>query len=1254
MKPKRISVGDARMKRTASATSLAPVQLTLITLDAHLAGVVERATQSLRADGLRIDVAVHVASDWMRDPETSAQCRADIASADLIVVTQLFMEEQVSAIHDALAARVDDCDAIMVAMCAAELMKFTRMRGFSMGAGNDRSAWSPLSIMRRMLGGKQSKGSAGERQMAALRRVPKLLKYVPGTAQDVRAYYLMLQYWLAGSPENIANMLRYFVARYAKGDRAVGSATSSPIAPPREYPETGLYHPDIDGCVTTELAALPSRAHAEGRVGVLVMRSYVLAGNTAHYDAVIRGFEAAGLNVVTAFASALDNRSAVEQYFVDAHGVSTIDALVSLTGFSLVGGPAYSDAASARALLSRLDVPYVVAQSLEFQSIQEWKSDPRGLNALQATLQIAIPELEGATNAIVFAGKDVTALGVSNAHTVPIHERVAQLVSRVRRLVRLRRSDRAQRRVGIVLFGFPPNTGNAGTAAYLDVFASLYNTMSAMRAGGYAVDLPESVDELRRLVTEGSAERHATLANVHAYVPVDTHVRREPWLAELEQVWGPAPGKQLTDGASLFVMGERFGNVFVGVQPAFGYEGDPMRLLFERGFAPTHAFAAFYRWLREDFGADALLHFGTHGALEFMPGKQCGLDGTCWPDRLVGDVPNVYLYASNNPSEGTLAKRRGAATLVSYLTPPITNAGLYRGLLDLKATLDRLRLVDRSAQGEVFYALVAQVQLQAAELGLVDATPAWNGDAPVRVDTLRERLLELEYALIPDGLHTVGRSPSANQRVSLMQAMAKQPNAELNLPSLDSVTNGEPEDAALTRWIINNVDDFPESASTLVSHLRSVNAHLQSTAEIDGLLRALDGRYIAPVVGGDVLRNASVLPTGRNVFGFDPYRVPSAIAMHEGRRQAQRLLDRHQQEHGALPRTIALVLWGTDNMKSEGGVIAQALALFGAAPRFDGMGRLSGAQLTPLSALGRPRIDVAITLSGVFRDLFPLQTRMLAEAALLAAQADEPLTQNFVRAHALEHMRALGCDLETAALRVFSNAEGAYGANVNLMIDANTWNDEQELGDSFARRKSFSYGMNQTGVSNQPLFTRVLAGAELSYQMLDSVELGATDVDQYFDSLGGLNRAVGAARGSAAPVYMGEQAGVEGTIRTLEEQVAFESRTRLLNPRWYEGMLRSGHEGVRAISTRVTNSVGWSATAGATPAWVYRDVAQTFVLDETMRDRLATLNPHATLQLTGRLLEAHDRGYWQPDDSTLNALRTTSADLEDRLEGVLT
>jgi magnesium chelatase subunit H len=367
---------------------------------------------------------------------------------------------------------------------------------------------------------------------------------------------------------------------------------------------------------------------------------------------------------------------------------------------------------------------------------------------------------------------------------------------------------------------------------------------------------------------------------------------------------------------------------------------------------------------------------------------------------------------------------------------------------------------------------------------------------------------------------------------------------------------------------------------------------------------------------------------------------------------AEGVLERHRSDGHGLPETIAMVLWGTDNMKTEGGPLAQALAFIGATPRFDGLGRLVGARLLPLAELGRPRIDVVATISGIFRDLLPLQVRLLAEAAALAAAADEPPEQNFVRKHALADQAALGCDLETAALRVFSNAEGAYGANVTQLVENGRWEEEDELAETFLRRKGFAYGAGGRSQSAGPLFRRLLAGAELAFQNLESVELGVTDIDQYYESLGGMSRLIQRERGTEVPVYIGDQTRAAARVRTLEEQVALEARTRMLNPKWYEAMLTHGYEGVRQLEAHVTTTLGWSATTAAVPAWVYTRMSETFVLDERMRDRLATLNPHASARLASRLLEANSRGYWSPDEDTLDALRQASDELEDRLEGV--
>jgi magnesium chelatase subunit H len=1215
------------------------MRFVIVTMDSHLSSATERAAERLVEQDPALSVVIHAADNWGSDPASLERCRADIACGDIIVVTMLFMEDHFKPVIQALRDRREQCDAMVCAMCAGEIVKLTRVGGFSM----DGSQSGPLALLKRLRGGKTPAKNGGAAQMKMLRRIPQILRFIPGTAQDVRAYFLTLQYWLAGSEENILNMVRFLVSRYG-----LRQGNKSPLraAPPAEYPETGVYHPRM-ACRFSESDAQLDARGKNGTVGLLLLRSYLLAGNHGHYDGVIAALEKRGLRVIPAFAAGLDARPAIEKFFVK-NGAVQIDALVSLTGFSLVGGPAYNDSKAAEDTLAMLDVPYLAAHPLEFQTLEEWQSSERGLLPVEATIMVAIPELDGATSPMVFGGRSQA---VASSKDMIVHpERAEMLAARVTKLIAMRLTPRAQRKVGVVIFNFPPNAGNTGTAAYLSVFESLFGTLQALKKAGYGVEMPESVESLRDRVINGNAARFGALANVHFRIPVNDHVKREVHLKEIEKQWGPAPGKQQTDGAHIQVLGERFGNVLVAVQPAFGFEGDPMRLLFEKGFAPTHAFSAFYRYLREDFGAHALLHFGTHGALEFMPGKQAGMSAACWPDRLIADTPSFYLYASNNPSEGAIAKRRIGATLISYLTPPVANAGLYRGLVDLKSSLETWRSTP-SAELQARESLVELIQTQAAALDLAKSDP-WGCRAESCIAALSAQVLELEYTLIPYGLHVVGKAPSHQERVDMLAAIAAANGGAVpGRQALQALVAGESPQAALA---VCAADD-PDACLAALQGLQQTDRMLCGSHEIDALVHALDGGFLRPAPGGDVVRTPAVLPTGRNLHGFDPFRLPSAFAVLDGARQAGRILERHAQDGNPLPESIALVLWGSDNLKSEGAPIGQALALLGCRPRFDSYGRIAGATLVSLAELGRPRIDVMVTLSGIFRDLLPLQIKLLAEAAFLAASSPEPLDQNFVRKHALAYMEKHGCDLETASLRVYGNAESSYGANVNHLIENGRWDEQDELAETFTRRKGFAYGRGGRPVQHTKLLASVLADVQLTYQNLDSVELGVTTVDTYFDTLGGINSAVRRAKGptaAAVPVYISDQTGSSAAVRTLSEQVSLETRTRTLNPKWYEGMLEHGYEGVRQIEVHVTNTMGWSATTGEVQPWVYQQITQTYILDAQMRERLAKLNPTASAKVANRLLEASDRNFWQPDAKTLAALRAAGEELEDRLEGI--
>jgi magnesium chelatase subunit H len=1275
----------ARKRPAASAAST--LRVVVVTMDTHLASATASAHRRLAQLLPGATLEMHAASEYCASPEKLSACLEAIARADILIVTMLFMEDHILPVLASLEARRHSVDAMVCAMSAPEVVRLTRMGKLDMS----RPAGGALAFLKKLRGGGQSRpgGDSGARQMKMLRSLPRLLRFIPGTAQDLRLYFLCLQYWLGGSEDNMTHLAIALINRYAVGPReALRQRVRA--ADPVEYPDLGVYHPRMQGRISDDAARLPHNPGAQTRatVGVLMLRSYLLAGNSAHYDGVIEALEARGLRVIPAFAMGLDARPAIERYF-RAKGRTVVDAVVSLTGFSLVGGPAYNDSQAAEAVLSQLDVPYFAAHPVEFQTLAQWGASDRGLMPVESTIMVAIPELDGATTPSVFGGRPGAAgevcRGCSRACTfgtvasaqdmVSCPERAEMLADRVSRSVALRRQSAAERRVAIVLFNFPPNGGATGTAAHLSVFESLMRVLRAMHAEGYRFTLPDSVDALRRSLLEGNAAQHGTDANVMASISVAEHVAGERWLADIESAWGPAPGRALTDGRRIFIQGLDLGQVVIALQPGFGYEGDPMRLMFEKGLAPTHAFAAFYRWLRERFKADAVLHFGTHGALEFMPGKQVGASGACWPDRLIADLPNFNLYASNNPSEGTIAKRRAAATLLSYMTPPITEAGLYAGLGELRQTLDRWRILDPLPPGEPISPESEQAgllsllveQAKAVEIDVSHIDPIAHPRLPVAeaqqaIERLQESLREIESSLIPCGLHVLGEPMPRDARRDVLFAMARAHQAmserAIDPEAIERIVDCTDEHQALEILTASLGKAPPESLLGLAKVIARANAQLQSNPEVKAVLHALDGRFIAPAPGGDILRTPEAMPTGRNLHGFDPFRMPSRFAVSDGARQAARLLERHLAQGHALPETIAMVLWGTDNLKTEGGPIAQVLALLGARPRFDSFGRLAGAELIPLEELGRPRIDVVVTLSGIFRDLLPLQIRMLAEAASLAAAADEPPDCNFVRKHTLAYMAEQGCDLETAALRVFGNADGAYGANVNHLVEQGCWQDEDELAEAYTRRKGFAYGKTGQPVQQPALLRAVLQDVSLAYQNLDSVEVGVTTVDNYFDTLGGVTRAVRRAQVQSGrstepvPVYIGDQTSGTGCVRTLSEQVALETRTRVLNPKWYEGMLAHGYEGVRQIEAHLTNTMGWSATTGQIQPWVYQQMTRTFMLDPHMRDRLASLNPTASARVANRLLEASDRNYWNPDPEMLEALRRAGEELEDRIEGV--
>lgn len=1248
--------------------------------------------------------------DTMRKPD---ELEAAIARSSCVFMALIALAE-----HAEWLAPVIDRHAPPVVLGfegLPETMRMTRLGGYTMAAGKGMP--KPVQNVARMLvGGREEDAYYGYVKLQKL--TSRLMKFLPGKRLgDFRNWTSISTYWSNRSVANIANMCRLILRDYC------GYADLK-VAPPVELPTMGFAHPDAPHLFArpeeyerweqsrTAGASRGRRNRAaqhnyKATVALLSFRAHILSGTQYHND-IVRSFEAAGLRVLPIFCMGIENHVVVREWLSRMQ----VDVVVNTMGFPLVGGPAGSTNAGlttsvARELLGKLDTPYIVAQPLYIQDLEQWRAT--GVGPLQSTFLYSLPEMDGAVAPVVLGGMQGSAI-------VTLPDRLDRLARLVTGFARLRRIPNAQKKVAIVVYDYPPGMGNTATAALLDVPASLVNLLRELRAAGYNVgEFPEDPATLVACL-EGSIVRdEPELPPGHPPLPAPLTVNRgdyHQWLRprDAERVaarWGDFPGDIAPAGhTAVFLGGMQLGNVYLGVQPVMGMPGDPMRLLFDRENTPHQQYLAFYRWLVAGFGADAIVHVGMHGTAEWMPGLQLGISADCWSDVLLGERPNFYVYPINNPAEANIAKRRGYSTIIGHAIPPYGRAGLYKELAALKDLLEEYRA--RPAPADATGMQVAPDTADEAAIMQKIALLNLDDDLARRpaepfadfVSRVYAYLRELEQTLIVEQLHVLGAAAPSDQQLTLLTealkiARSDQPGlADLLLSwatanarhdyagLLQAARSGDPQaielraqiDTACTSLVEQAVIGGHDPQATLQAALgRTGDSHQthdaltalvnegrlmlaalrDNTQELDFLLRGLAGGYIPAAPGGDLIRDGlAVLPTGRNIHALDPFRIPTDAAFGRGVRIAEALLAAHRAEHdGAYPATIAQVLWGLDAIKTRGEAIGTILGLIGARPVKDGQGKIGRYELIDLAELGRPRVDVLMTASGVFRDTFAGTIDMLDALVRRAAAADEPLEQNFIRKH-VQALVADGIPFEQATARIFTQAQGTYGTYVDDAVESGAWEERQELEDMFIRRNAYAFGGNQAGAARPEVLRALLGTVERVAQEIDSVEYGLTDMQHYFGYSGALKAAAERQGGRAVKLSYVESFTAETKVQDLEQVLRVEYRTKLLNPKWYEGMLRHGHNGAAEIANRFTYMLGWSATTGAVDSWVYDRAAETFVLDDELRGRLEAANPAATRNAVGRLLEANSRGIWQTDAETLDRLRELYADLEDRLEGV--
>ncbi|MEV4922596.1 cobaltochelatase subunit CobN [Streptomyces roseoverticillatus] len=1057
-----------------------------------------------------------------------------------------------------------------------------------------------------------------------------------------------------------------------------------------------------------ELERTPKPGASGPLVAVLYYRAHHMSGNTAFVEALCGAVEDAGGRALPLYVASL---RAPEPELIDA--LRGADAVV--TTVLAAGGTKPAEASAGgddeswdAGALAALDVPILQALCLTGPR-SAWEENDEGLSPLDAATQVAVPEFDGRIITVPFSFKEVDEDGLPAYVADP--ERASRVAGIAVRHAKLRHIPAGEKRIALVLSAYPTKHSRIGNAVGLDTPASAVALLRRLREEGYdfgAEEVPglESGDGdelIYALIEAGGHDQdwltEEQLARNPVRIPAADYKR---WYAQLpqelresvEEHWGPAPGEMFLDRSrnpegDIVLAALRRGNLLILIQPPRGFGENPIAIYHDPDLPPSHHYLAAYRWIaaaREDggFGADAMVHLGKHGNLEWLPGKNAGLSAACGPDAALGDLPLVYPFLVNDPGEGTQAKRRAHATLVDHLVPPMARAESYGDITRLEQLLDEYAQISAMDPAKL-PAIRAQIWtlIQAArldhDLGL-EERPEDDGfdDFLLHVDGW---LCEVKDAQIRDGLHVLGGAPTGEARVNLVLSILRARQiwgGKSALPGLREAlgldesaatrtTADEAEEKA--RALVQAMEDAgwdPAAvASVAAEHGEQVAAILDfaarevvprlagTTAELDHAVKALAGGFVPAGPSGSPLRGlVNVLPTGRNFYSVDPKAVPSRLAWETGQALADSLLERYRTDNGEWPQSVGLSLWGTSAMRTAGDDVAEALALLGVRPVWDEASRrVTGLEAVSLEELGRPRIDVTLRISGFFRDAFPHVIGLLDDAVRLVASLDEGPEGNYVRAHAQADLAAHG-DERRATTRIFGSRPGTYGAGLLQLIDSRDWRTDADLAEVYTVWGGYAYGRGLEGRPAREEMETAYKRIAVAAKNTDTREHDIADSDDYFQYHGGMVATVKALRGKAPEAYIGDSTRPE-TIRTrtLVEETSRVFRARVVNPRWIEAMRRHGYKGAFELAATVDYLFGYDATTGVVADWMYDKLAQTYVLDPENRAFLQQANPWALHGISERLLEAESRGMWaKPDADTLEALRQVFLETEGSLE----
>lgn len=1081
----------------------------------------------------------------------------------------------------------------------------------------------------------QSKGE----DLEAMVRSYDLKHIIKHTGEDqelkkhIQNWFKLREYYGQNDADNLKNMLLFLLKEYGNMENI------NSIDPPKEMPPYGLYLPYRGIYLDLKDYKKVSQFNPDKpTVGVLFYGGMHFDDTRPMAEALYEKLQDK-VNLIIAFSQVEHNLKVLDKYLAD------IDLFVNLQYFQLNGGPLGGDPKPTHEFFQQNNIPYLISLRGYETDIHKWSQKEGNLNPMEIILGVTLPELDGGIEPIFTSAlenleeKDMGLIKIISV----LDERMDKLSQRILNWLQLKYKKNASKKIAILTYNYPPGEENLASSGYLDVFKSMESFLEKLKQRNYHLNIPSL--PLKELFLEENiinSPHYTTKSGIK--IPVAEY---QSWFKQLpltiqESVissWGEVPGEIMVEDEYLLIPGVELGNIFIGVQPSRGIHEDMENAYHDKELPPHHQYLAFYYYIEKLFQADALIHFGMHGTLEFTPGKEVALSANCYPDILIGNLPHIYYYWVGNTSESTIAKRRSYALCISHASPPMQSSDIYEDYLVLEELLRQYHENNDETTLQI-------IQDKADELNLKPD-----------IKELNQELYRMKRRLIPMGLHVLDENLAQEQLVDYLLGVLRIDREHPSLLKLISQNKGlvwnDIKNTSLSEEIeleakeliykILNEEETLNIEPEYCAYVKNLTQGLDFSRESKALLDALEGSYILPARGGDPIRDPEVYPTGRSMFAFDPREIPTISAQVRGISSAEIIIQSYLNKHGKYPQSVGIVLWGFETMKTGGDTIATILHLMGMKIKHQKGAWIKNLEVIPLEELGRPRIDVTINICGIFRDTLGTHIDLINRSIKKVAHLDEPPEWNYIRQHYLEQEG----DLSLA--RIYGPAPSEYATSMRSLIENSNWEEEQELVDSYSDSMSYAYlpGKIERDVTG---FKQSMEKVDIVTQERDNVEYEVTDLDHYYEFLGGLARTVEDLKGEQAEIMVTDTTEDELYVEDLSATINRATRTRLLNPKWLEGMLNHDFHGSKKIKDRLEHLLGFSATTGKVDNWLYDNVAEKLIFDDTMREKLQENNPYATIKMGELLLETESRGYWEADPEKIKKLKDIVMDLETEVE----